>query len=76
MTVDRDGKLTLSYAETNAEARKRLYAKVKSIVGDLDMMNPAHLVHRFAYMKNETPRPAARTRRGRAGSVPTRPTRC
>jgi choline dehydrogenase-like flavoprotein len=52
--VDRDGKLTLSYEETNAEARKRLYEKVKSIVGELDM-NPGHLVHRFAYMKNEIP---------------------
>jgi len=54
VTVDRDGKLTLSYAETNAEPRKRLYEKVRSIVGDLDM-NPGHLVHRFAYMKNEIP---------------------
>jgi choline dehydrogenase-like flavoprotein len=54
VTVDRDGKLTLSYEETNAEARKRLYEKVKSIVGELDM-NPGHLVHRFAYMKNEIP---------------------
>jgi choline dehydrogenase-like flavoprotein len=54
VTVDRDGKLTLSYAETNTEARKRLYEKVKSIVGQLDM-NPGHLVHRFAYMKNEIP---------------------
>jgi choline dehydrogenase-like flavoprotein len=54
VTVDRDGKLTLSYAETNAEPRKRLYEKVKSVVGQLDM-NPGHLVHRFAYMKNEIP---------------------
>jgi choline dehydrogenase-like flavoprotein len=54
VTVDRDGKLTLSYAETNAEARKRLYEKVKSIVGQLDM-NPGHLIHRFAYMKNDIP---------------------
>jgi choline dehydrogenase-like flavoprotein len=54
VTVDRDGKLTLSYAETNAEPRKRLYKKVKSVVGQLDM-NPGHLVHRFAYMKNEIP---------------------
>jgi choline dehydrogenase-like flavoprotein len=54
VSVDRDGRLTLSYAETNAEARKRLYGKVKSIVGQLDM-NPGHLVHRFAYMKNEIP---------------------
>jgi choline dehydrogenase-like flavoprotein len=54
VTVDREGRLTLSYAETNTEARKRLYGKVKSIVGQLDM-NPGHLVHRFAYMKNEIP---------------------
>jgi choline dehydrogenase-like flavoprotein len=54
VAVDRDGKLTLSYAETNAEPRKRLYGKVKSVVGQLDM-NPGHLVHRFAYMKNEIP---------------------
>jgi choline dehydrogenase-like flavoprotein len=54
VTVDGDGKLTLSYAETNTEARKRLYEKVKSIVGELDM-NPGHLIHRFAYMKNEIP---------------------
>ncbi len=33
VTVDRDGKLTLTYEETNSEARKRLYEKVKSIVG-------------------------------------------
>jgi choline dehydrogenase-like flavoprotein len=54
VTLDSDGKLTLSYAETNAEAKKRLYEKVKSILGELDM-NPGHLVHRFAYMKNEIP---------------------
>ncbi len=54
VSVDRDGKVTLSYTETNAEARKRLYEKVKSIVGELDM-NPGHLIHRFAYMKTEIP---------------------
>jgi choline dehydrogenase-like flavoprotein len=54
VSVDREGKLTLSYAETNTEARKRLYETVKSIVGELDM-NPGHLIHRFAYMKNDIP---------------------
>ena len=54
VTVDRDGKLTLTYAETNAEAKKRLYEKVKSMLGELDM-NPDHLIHRFAYMKNDIP---------------------
>jgi choline dehydrogenase-like flavoprotein len=54
VTVDRDGKLTLSYTETNGEAKKRLYAKFKSLLGKLDM-NPGHLIHRFAYMKNDIP---------------------
>ena len=54
VTVDRDGNMTLTYAETNAEAKKRLYAKVKSMLGELDM-NPDHLIHRFAYMKNDIP---------------------
>jgi choline dehydrogenase-like flavoprotein len=54
VTVDGDGRVTLAYSETNVEARKRLYEKVKSIVGQLDM-NPGHLIHRFAYMKNDIP---------------------
>ena len=54
VTVDREGKLTLAYAETNAEAKKQLYAKVKSTLGKLDM-DPDHLIHRFAYMKNDIP---------------------
>jgi choline dehydrogenase-like flavoprotein len=54
VTVDRDGRMTLSYTETNAEAKKRLYARVKSLLGKLDM-NPDHLIHRFAYMKNDIP---------------------
>jgi choline dehydrogenase-like flavoprotein len=54
VTVGRDGKLTVSYSETNAEAKKRLYEKVKSLLGQLDM-NPGHLVHRFAYMKTDIP---------------------
>ena len=40
--------------ETNLEAKKRLYDKVKSLLGQLDM-NPGHLIHRFAYMKNDIP---------------------
>jgi choline dehydrogenase-like flavoprotein len=54
VTVDGDGKLTLTYSETNGEAKKRLYATVKSMLGKLDM-NPDHLIHRFAYMKNDIP---------------------
>jgi choline dehydrogenase-like flavoprotein len=54
VTVDREDRLTLSYAETNAEAKKRLYEKLKSILPKLDL-NPGHLIHRFAYMKNDIP---------------------
>jgi choline dehydrogenase-like flavoprotein len=54
VTVDRDGNITLTYTETNAEAKQRLYEKVKSLLGKLDM-NPDHLIHRFAYMKNDIP---------------------
>jgi choline dehydrogenase-like flavoprotein len=54
VTVDREGKLTLSYTETNAEAKKRLHAKLRSMLDRLDM-NPGHLIHRFAYMKNDIP---------------------
>jgi choline dehydrogenase-like flavoprotein len=54
VTVDAEGKVTLSYSETNAVPKKRLYDEVKSILGQLDM-NPGHLIHRFAYMRNEIP---------------------
>jgi choline dehydrogenase-like flavoprotein len=54
VTVDGDGRLTITYTETNLEAKKRLYEKVKSLLGKLDM-NPDHLLHRFAYMKNDIP---------------------
>jgi choline dehydrogenase-like flavoprotein len=54
VTVDRDGKLTLSYTETNLEAKKRLYAKLRSMLGHLGMSS-GHLFHRFAYMKNDIP---------------------
>jgi choline dehydrogenase-like flavoprotein len=54
VSVDQDGKVTLSYTETNAEAKKQLYNKLRSLLGGLDL-NPGHLFHRFAYMKNEIP---------------------
>src|SRR5262249_17573278 len=54
VTVDRDGKLTLAYTPSNDEPKKQLLGKLHSILGKLDL-NPDHLVHRFAYMKNEIP---------------------
>jgi choline dehydrogenase-like flavoprotein len=54
VTVDGDGKLTLRYASTNDVPKEQLYAKLRSMLGRLNM-HPDHLLHRFAYMKNEIP---------------------
>ncbi len=54
VTVDADANVHLAYSPTNAEPKERLFAKLKSILGKLDM-DPDHLIHRFAYMKNEIP---------------------
>jgi choline dehydrogenase-like flavoprotein len=54
VTLEPDGNVKLSYSETNAEAKKRLYGKLKSLLPQLDM-NEGHLIHRFAYMKNDIP---------------------
>src|SRR4029453_3236780 len=36
VSVGGDGRLTLSYSETNAEAKKQLYHKLRSLLGGLD----------------------------------------
>ena len=54
VTVDQDGKLTLSYTATNDVPKQKLYDKLRSMLGKLDL-NAGHLIHRFAYMKNEIP---------------------
>ena len=54
VTLEPDGSIKLAYAETNAVAKQRLYEQLRSILGKLDL-NPGHLLHRFAYMKNEIP---------------------
>ncbi len=54
VTVDKDAKVTLSYRSTNDVPKEKLYEKLKSILGKLDM-NEGHLLKGFAYMKNEIP---------------------
>jgi choline dehydrogenase-like flavoprotein len=54
VTVDKDGKLTLAYTPTNEKPKEQLLGELKTMLGKLDM-NPGHLIHRFAYMKNEIP---------------------
>ena len=54
VTLDKNGEVHLSYTPNNQEAKARLYAKFKAILGKLDM-NPDHLIQRFAYMKSDIP---------------------
>jgi choline dehydrogenase-like flavoprotein len=54
VTVDRDGKLTLRYTPTNNTPKKELHKQLRSMLGKLHM-EPDHLFHRFAYMKNDIP---------------------
>jgi choline dehydrogenase-like flavoprotein len=54
VTVDGEGRLTLSYTPTNETPKKELYGQLRSMLGKLHL-EPEHLFHRFAYMKNEIP---------------------
>ena len=54
VTIAADGNIKLSYSETNAEAKKQLYSKLKSMLGHLGMHSD-HLFTRHAYMKNDIP---------------------
>jgi choline dehydrogenase-like flavoprotein len=54
VTVDKEGRLTLSYTATNDEPKKELGKQLHSLLGKLHM-EPDHLFHRFAYMKNDIP---------------------
>ena len=54
VSVDGDGKLTLAYKATNDTPKKELHKQLGSMLGQL-RMEPDHLFHRFAYMKNDIP---------------------
>ncbi len=54
VTLDSDGNIRISYAQTNAESKKQLYHKLKSLLGQLGM-HSNHLVPRHAYLKTEIP---------------------
>jgi choline dehydrogenase-like flavoprotein len=51
ITVDANGTITLNYTASNQAASDRLYDKLKSMLGSLDM-HP-HLIPRALYMKND-----------------------
>jgi choline dehydrogenase-like flavoprotein len=54
VTVDRDGKLKLSYRSSNDMARDRLFEQLRSLLGRLDM-HEHHLIPRWAYLENRIP---------------------
>ena len=51
ITTDREGNITLDYKATNQVASGKLYDKLKSMLGQLDMHE--HLIPRQIYMKND-----------------------
>ena len=54
VTVDKEGRVTLSYTPNNQVAKQKLYDKLKSMLNHLGM-HPDHLIPRNVYMKNEIP---------------------
>lgn len=54
VTVDKQGKVTMHYTPNNQVAQKKLYEKLKSMLGHLGM-HPDHLIPRHAYMKTAIP---------------------
>jgi choline dehydrogenase-like flavoprotein len=54
VTVAGDGRVTLAYKATNDVPKQELYKKLKSMLHTL-RMEPDHLFHRFAYLKNDIP---------------------
>jgi choline dehydrogenase-like flavoprotein len=54
VTVDRTGKVTLSYTPNNQIPARKLYEQLRSMLHHLDMI-PHHLIHRRAYLKTSIP---------------------
>ncbi|MGB8123211.1 MAG: GMC family oxidoreductase [Pseudolabrys sp.] len=54
ITVDRSGKVTLTYTPNNQVPTRKLYDQLKSILSHLGM-HPDHLIPRNVYMKNAIP---------------------
>ena len=54
VTLDRDGKVVLSYTSNNQEPMEQLYNRVKKHLSHLGM-HPHHLIPRDVYMKNDIP---------------------
>jgi choline dehydrogenase-like flavoprotein len=54
VTVDREGRVKLSYKPSNEVPKKRLYHQLRSMLADIGM-HEHHLIPRHAYLKNDIP---------------------
>src|SRR5438270_13924974 len=54
VSLAHDGNIIISYTASNEEPKKRLYHRLKSILGDLGMHH-GHLLPHHAYLKNDIP---------------------
>lgn len=54
VSVDKEGRITLSYKPNNQVAKQKLYDKLKSMLNHLGM-HPEHVIPRHAYLKNDIP---------------------
>ena len=54
VTVDKEGRIKLSYTPNNQVAKQKLYEKLKSMLGHLGM-HPNHLIPHNLYLKSEIP---------------------
>jgi choline dehydrogenase-like flavoprotein len=54
VTVDRDGRLTLSYTPNNQVPKQKLYEKLRSMLTEIGLQSQ-HLVARDLYMRNDIP---------------------
>jgi choline dehydrogenase-like flavoprotein len=54
VTLARDGNITINYAPSNEEPKRRLYHQLKDMLANLGMHH-GHLLPHHAYLKNEIP---------------------
>lgn len=54
VTIDKKGKITLSYTPNNEVPKQKLYDKLKSMLNHLGM-HPDYLIPRYVYMKTSIP---------------------
>jgi hypothetical protein len=74
VSVDREGRVTLSYRASNDGARDRLLEQLRSLLGHLGI-HEHHLIPRWAYLENKIRSRASPTRPAPVASAPIPPPR-